>query len=144
MYKAIGGMYKVCSFKVREDKKFLLFHNFVVSRKGKMRRPLFETIIWHLYSCTAYKRNSGELKIQVILIHDEHDSLVCIYACALYVVVNIYLNRIYYLLLRMIQAAEAGDVAGVTKSLYAGEDVNQKTVVSVLSVATFNYAPTLH
>jgi hypothetical protein len=107
----------------------------------------FETITvnnWHSYSCIACKANSGELKIQVILIHDEHGSLVCIYACALYVVVNIYLNRIYYLLLRMIQAAEAGDVAGVTKSLYAGEDVNQKTVVSVLSVATFNYAPTLH
>jgi hypothetical protein len=54
--------------------------------------------------------------------------------------VNNYLNRIYYLLLRMIAAAEAGDTVEVTRSLDAGEDVNE-TPVSVLSVATFNYAP---
>jgi hypothetical protein len=55
--------------------------------------------------------------------------------------INIYLNRIYYLLLSMNQAAQAGDTADVTRRLDSGEDVNQTDGVSVLSVATFNCAP---
>jgi hypothetical protein len=55
--------------------------------------------------------------------------------------VNIYLNRIYYLLLSMQSAAQRGDFAEVTRMLNSGLDVNQKDGVSVLSVATFNYAP---
>jgi hypothetical protein len=42
----------------------------------------------------------------------------------------------------MIQAAQAGKTAEVMmRILNYGEDVNQKDWVSVLSVATFNYAP---
>ena len=55
--------------------------------------------------------------------------------------VNIYLNRIYYLLLSMQSAARGGNFAEVTRMLNSGEDVNQQDGVSVLSVATCNYAP---
>lgn len=46
-----------------------------------------------------------------------------------------------YLLLSMIAAAKRGDLAEVRRMLASGEDVNQTDGVSVLSVATFIYAP---